>query len=73
MRVQITDDEFLDEVRDSISNVESFLKEIIQDKTLARIKPLSVELRKLLSPDSQGDFVLERAEKRCGIQFVFSR
>ncbi len=71
MRVESTKDDFFREIQDSISNIESFLKEIIDNKAIARVKPLSVELRKLLNPDSQGDDVLKRAEKKFGISFVF--
>lgn len=66
-----SDREFLKELKDSISNIDGFLQEIVNNKTVERIKPLSVELRKLLNPGGKGNAVLQRAQNRFGVKFVF--
>ncbi|MBI4129773.1 hypothetical protein HY468_00500 [Candidatus Roizmanbacteria bacterium] len=71
MKDQSTEQELLKEIEDSISNIESFMTDIIKNNSTARINPLSVELRKLLSPYTRGDYVLKRAEEKFGIKFLF--
>ena len=59
------------EVRDSINNLKIFIREIIQDRNESLVKPMSVELRKLLSPDGKGNDLLSRLEKEMGIKLIF--
>lgn len=71
MRIKSTKKEFIKEIFDSISNIEFFLKDIIENNAVARIKPLSVELRKLLNPNSNGDSGLKRVEHIIKRAFIF--
>ncbi|MBI3103550.1 hypothetical protein HYZ05_01290 [Candidatus Daviesbacteria bacterium] len=71
MRIPITEKELFQEIAESIDNLKSFLKDILKDQKLARIKPLSVELRKLLNPKIEGDGLLARAEQVFGIELHF--
>ncbi|HCR35939.1 MAG: hypothetical protein UR33_C0006G0047 [Candidatus Woesebacteria bacterium GW2011_GWA2_33_20] len=71
MRIKSTKKEFIEEIFDSISNIEFFLKDIIENNAVARIKPLSVEIRKLLNPNSNGDSGLKRVEHVIKRTFIF--
>lgn len=63
--------EKLREARDSINNLKIFIHEITQNRNESLVKPLSVELRKLLSPLGRGNNLLSRLEKERGINLVF--
>lgn len=69
-KTKLTKQELFHEIRESIDNLESFLEDIIKDKKMARIKPLSVELRKLLV-GGRGNAVLKRAEEELEIKLRF--
>src|SRR3989304_6453006 len=71
MKSRLSNDEFFVEMGESIKNIDDFLGEIIKNKLTARIKPMSVELRKLLNPGGQGNFALQRAQERFGVKFNF--
>lgn len=70
MKTKLTKEDLLREIKESIDNLDSFLEDILKNKKMARIKPLSVELRKLLV-DGEGNSVLKRAEEEFGIKLKF--
>ena len=70
MKKKITKQELYQEIKDSSDNLRDFVGSIINDNKLAKIKPLSVELRKLLNP-KEGDQLLKRAEDIFKINLQF--
>lgn len=69
-KTKLAKEELLQEIKESIDNLESFLRDIIKNKKTARVKPLSVELRKLLV-EGRGNALLKRAEDEFGIKLRF--
>jgi len=60
----------LQELRDSIENLELFVSKILKDKKGSPIKPLSVELRKLCAK-GEGNNLLKRIEDDMGTKLTF--
>ncbi len=63
--------ERLKEVKDAVSNLKIFIEQITQQRNESLVKPMSVELRKLLSPYGRGNDLLSRIEKDQNINLVF--
>ena len=61
----------LQETKDAISNLKIFVDQITQQRNESLVKPLSVELRKLLSPYGRGNDLLFRIEQDRNIRLVF--
>lgn len=60
------------EAKDAANNLRVFIEQITSRRNESLIKPMSVELRKLLSPHGRGNDLLSRLEKELNITLVFS-
>ena len=63
--------ERIQEAKDGANNLRIFIEVIMTHHNESLIKPLSVELRKLLSPHGLGNDLLSRLEKELNVDLVF--
>jgi hypothetical protein len=59
------------EAKDAANNLRVFVEQITSQHNESLIKPMSVELRKLLSPHGRGNDLLSRLEKELNVNLVF--
>jgi hypothetical protein len=64
-------EKYLAELRDSVKNLEYFVAEITKNEKYSLVKPLSVELRKLLYEGGRNNNLLGRLEKDLKIKIKF--
>lgn len=67
----IVSSERVQEAKDSMNNLKIFINQITLRHNESLVKPMSVELRKLLSPHGRGNDLLSRLEKEFNIKLVF--